>query len=227
MNEVLSIAQASELIDAAALGLLALGLLSVLVRRLEAAIVLLGGQGILLGVASGAAALSDMGWRAWAAFAVAVAVKVVAIPLILWFVLGRLPVHHDVESVVPVKLAFPMAIALVAGAYWVIEPVGTGHIGPHGFDAPNALPGALGLLMIGLFTMATRKRALTQVIGLVTMENAIFLAAVAATHGLPLAVEFGIAMDVLTGVALMALVTHEIGRLLATTDIDRLRTLRG
>lgn len=227
MNEVLSIAQASELIDAAALGLLALGLLSVLVRRLEAAIVLLGGQGILLGVASGAAALSDMGWRAWAAFAVAVAVKVVAIPLILWFVLGRLPVHHDVESVVPVKLAFPMAIALVAGAYWVIEPVGTGLIGPHGFDAPNALPGALGLLMIGLFTMATRKRALTQVIGLVTMENAIFLAAVAATHGLPLAVEFGIAMDVLTGVALMALVTHEIGRLLATTDIDRLRTLRG
>ncbi|HLT20872.1 MAG TPA: NADH-quinone oxidoreductase subunit K [Thermomicrobiales bacterium] len=229
MSDLISISQASTVIDVTALGLLALGLLSVLVKRLEAAIVLLAGQGILLGVASGAAALSDMGWRSWAAFAVAVAVKVVAIPLILWVVLGRLPVHHDhdVESVVPVKLAFPMAIALVAGAYWVIEPVGAAHIGPHGFDAPNALPGALGLLMIGIFLMATRKRALTQVIGLVTMENAIFLAAVAATHGLPLAVEFGIAMDVLTGVALMALVTHEIGRLLATTDIDRLRTLRG
>jgi hydrogenase-4 component E len=227
MGVIISVTQAGTLIDAMAIGLLALGLLSILVKHLEAAIALLAGQGVLLGVAAGAAALSDMGWRAWAAFAVAVAVKVVAIPLILWFALGRLPAHHDVESVVPLKLAFPMAVALVAIAYWVVEPIGQSRIGPHGFDAPNALPAALGLLMLGLFMMATRKRALTQVIGLVTMENAIFLAAVAATHGLPIAVEFGIAMDVLTGVALMALVTHEIGRLLATTDIARLRSLRG
>ncbi len=227
MNDLLSATQAGALIDAAAIALIAVGLFSVLVRRLEAAIVLLAGQGVLLGIAAGSAALSDMGWRAWAAFVVAVAVKVVAIPLILWFVLGRLPVAHEVESVVPVKLAFPLAIGLAAGSFWVLEPISQERIGPHGFDAPNALPAALGLLMLGLFTMATRRGALTQVIGLVTMENAIFLAAVAATHGLPIAVEFGIAMDVLTGVALMALVTHEIGRLLATTDVDRLRSLRG
>ncbi|MEZ4568738.1 MAG: hypothetical protein R2849_00080 [Thermomicrobiales bacterium] len=150
-----------------------------------------------------------------------------AIPLILWFALSRLPVHHDVESVLPIELAFPIAVAIIAVAYWVVEPIRQVSTGPHGFDAPNALPAALGLLMLGLFMMASRKRALTQVIGLVTMENAIFLAAVAATHGLPLAVEFGIAMDVLTGVALMALVTHEIGQRLATTDIARLRSLRG
>ena len=51
--------------------------------------------------------------------------------------------------------------------------------------------------------MVIRKKALTQVIGLVTMENGIYLAAVAATRGLPLAVEFGVALDVLTGVAVM------------------------
>lgn len=227
MSAVLTAGQAGAWIDAAAIALLALALISVLVRRIEFAIVLLAGQGVLLGISSGAAALSDMGWRSWAAFVVAVVVKVVAIPAILWFVLGRLPVKHEVESVVPIKLAFPFAIAIAASAYWVVEPIGQLRVGPHGFDAPNALPAALGLLLLGLFTMATRKGALTQVIGLVTMENAIFLAAVAATHGLPTAVEFGIAMDVLTGVALMALVTHEIVSLLATTDIDHLRSLRG
>jgi hydrogenase-4 component E len=227
VDELLSAGQAGAVIDAAALGLLALGLGSVLLKRLEVAIIFLAGQGVLLAVASGAAALTEMSWRPWAAFAVAAGVKVVGIPLILWFVLGRLPIHHEVETVIPVKLAFPLAIGVVAVAYWVVEPIGGARIGTQEFDAPNALPAALGLLLLGLFTMATRKRALTQVIGLVTMENAIYLAAVAATHGLPIAVEFGIAMDVLTGVALMALVTHEIGRLLSTTNTDRLRSLRG
>lgn len=227
MDALLSVAHAGRAIDAAALGLLGLGLLGLLVQRLERAIVLLGLQGVLLGVASGAAALAEMDWRPWAAFLLAVVVKAVAIPVILWFVLGRIVLHHEVETVVPLKLAFPIGIGLVLLAYWFAEPFTTGALGEGGFDAANAVPAALGLLLLGSFTMATRKRALTQVIGLVTMENGIYLAAVAATRGLPFAVEFGIALDVLTGVALLALVTHEINRLFATINTDRLRSLRG
>jgi hydrogenase-4 component E len=63
--------------------------------------------------------------------------------------------------------------------------------------------------------------------GLVTMENGLSLAASAATHGLPLVVEFGVALDVLTGVAIMGLVIHEINRLFGGTATDRLRSLRG
>jgi hydrogenase-4 component E len=142
--------------------------------------------------------------------------------------LGRVTIHHDVETVVAVKLAFPLAVALAALAYWVMQPLSTAAaIGAHGFDAPNALPAALALLLLGLFTMATRKGALTQVIGLVTMENGIYLGGVVATGGLPIVVEIGIAMDVLTGAALLALVAHEINRLTSGTNIDRLRSLRG
>jgi hydrogenase-4 component E len=110
-------------------------------------------------------------------------------------------------------------------AYSTATPFTTTSTGA--FAAPNALPAAIGLLLIGLFTMVTRRKALTQVIGLVTMENGLYLAAVAATRGLPFAVEFGVAVDVLTGVAIMSLVIHEINQLLGTTSIDRLRTLRG
>lgn len=227
MDALLSVAHAGQIIDAAALGLLGLALLGLLVQRLETAIVLLGLQGVLLGVAAGAAALAEMHWRPWAAFLLAVAVKAVAIPVILWFVLGRVAGRHEVETVIPLKLTFPIGIGLVLLAYWYAEPFTSGALGIEGFEADNAVPAALGLLLLGIFTMATRKKALTQVIGLVTMENGIYLAAVAATRGLPFAVEFGIALDVLTGVALMALVTHEINRLLASINTDRLRSLRG
>ena len=224
MTGLLSAAHASQTIDAAALGLLALTLGGVLVRRLETAILLLAGQGLLLGVAAGATALAENSWRPWAAFAVAVVVKAVAIPGILWLVLGRVAQRHEVETVLSVKLAFPIAIALALIAYRVTGPFTATRLA--GFETRDALPVALALLLLGLFTMITRKKALTQVIGLVTMENGIYLAAVAATRGLPTAVEFGVALDVLTGVALMGLVMHEINSLYKHIDVDRLRSLR-
>jgi hydrogenase-4 component E len=225
LEATLSLARAGDAIDAAAVALIGLALLGTIVRRLEPAIWLLAAQGVLLGVAAAAAALAEEEWRAWAAFVVALAVKAVAVPLILNRVLQRVAPRHEVETVIPLKLAFPLAIGLVVVAYYAIEPFTAGAMG--GFDAPNALPAALALQLLGLFTMVTRKKALTQVIGLVTMENGLFLAAVAATRGLPFVVELGVALDVLTAVALMGLVIHEINRLFGGIDTDRLRSLRG
>jgi hydrogenase-4 component E len=225
MEGAISAETASRLIDAAALGLLGVALLGTLVKQLDQAIVLLAAQGVLLGVASAAAALAENAWRAWAAFAVALLVKTVVIPLILFRVLDRLRVRQEMETVIHVKLAFPMAVALVPLAYRAIEPVTRNQA--TGFDAPNALPSAMALLLLGLFTMMIRKKALSQVAGLVTMENGLYLAAVAATRGLPFAVEFGVALDVLTGVAVMALVMHEINRIFGTLNTDQLRMLKG
>jgi hydrogenase-4 component E len=225
MDGVLSAEYAGTLINGAALALLGMALLGTLVRRLDSAIALLAIQGVLLGVAAIAAALAEMEWRAWAAFTVAVAVKAIVVPGILRHVLRRMAVQREVEVVLPVKIAFPLAAAMIPVAFYAVEPVSRESLGA--FDAPDALPAALGLLLLGLFTMVTRKKALTQVIGLVTMENGLYLAAVAATRGLPFAVEFGVAMDVLTGVAIMGLVIHEINLLLGTVDTDRLQTLRG
>jgi hydrogenase-4 component E len=220
----LSHEHAGAAIDAVALGLIGLALLGTIVRRLEVAIWLLGAQGLLLGVAAGAAALAEETWRPWVACALALAIKAVAVPLILSKILGRVALRHEAETVVPIKLAFPLAVGLIVVAYYAIEPFTRGTIG--GFDAPNALPAALALQLLGLFTMVTRKKALTQLVGLVTMENGLFLAAVAATRGLPFVVELGVALDVLTAVAVMALVIHEINHLVGGINTDRLRALR-
>jgi hydrogenase-4 component E len=219
------VADARAVVDAVALGLLLLALAGVLLRSLDTAIWLIACQGALLGLAAAAVALVEGTRAAWIAFAVALAVKAVAIPALLRMVLSRLTRRHDVEAVLPTVLAFPLGIGLVLLAYAVADPFTAGL---HAiFVTPNAVPAAIALLLLGCFTMVIRTKALTQVIGLVTMENGLYLAAIAATHGLPLVVEFGVALDVLTGVAIMGLVIREIDRLFGGTATDRLRSLRG
>lgn len=222
---VISLTEARSVIDAVALGLLLIALAGVLVRSLDTAIWLIAGQGALLGLAAAAAAVVEGTVAAWIAFAVALAVKAFAIPLLLRAVLNRLTRRHEVETVLPFTLAFPLAIGLVLLAYAVVNPF-TAQL-HSAFVTRNAIPAAVALLLLGCFTMVIRKRALAQVIGLVTMENGLYLAAISATHGLPLVVEFGVALDVLTGVAVMGLVIHEINRLFGGTGTDRLRSLRG
>ena len=75
--------------------------------------------------------------------------------------------------------------------------------------------------------MITRRKALTQVVGLVMSENGIYLAAVAVTRGLPLAVELGVGLDILVGVLVMGLVAGQIERTFTSIDTSRLRALRG
>jgi len=221
MEEIISFETASKAIDLAALGLLALALFGSIVRRLDTAILLLALQGVMLGIASGAAALAEMQWRSWAAFIVAIGVKAIVIPLALYFVLSRLSITHDLETTISTKVAFPIAALMIPLSYSAIRPFTEGEV--RAFDAPNALPAAMALLLLGLFTMVIRKNALTQVIGLVTMENGIYLAAVAATRGLPFTVEFGVAVDVLTGVGVMGLLMHEIRRHNPALNMDRMK----
>jgi hydrogenase-4 component E len=121
------------------------------------------------------------------------------------------------------KLTFLLAIALILLAFYVTGP--TSRVG--GDVAPNALPAAVSLVLLGLLTMATRRKALAQVAGLVILENGIYLAALVVTRGLPLAVELGVAVDILVGVLVMGLVVQQIERTFATIDTDRLRALRG
>jgi len=68
---------------------------------------------------------------------------------------------------------------------------------------------ALSLLLIGLFLMVTRKKAITQILALLTVENAVFLVAVGVTTGLPLGVEFGIAFAVIVAVQVPAIVKSD------------------
>jgi hydrogenase-4 component E len=89
-----------------------------------------------------------------------------------------------------------------------------------------AMPLALGLIFISLFIIASRKKALTQVIGFLMLENGIALLAVLGTYGIPLVVELGVFLDLLLGVIVMQLVIYHIRDTFESIDVEQLGRLR-
>lgn len=220
---VFDLATARALLDGLALVLLASALGSMLMRRLDSIVVLLAGQGLLLTLAAAVVAVTTGAVHAYLAVGITLAIKVVAVPWVLLYALREVRVKRELELVLPQQLSVVLALALVLVAYYVVGPL----TALDGFWTRNALPTAVSLLLIGLFQMMTRKKALSQVAGLVSMENGVYLAAVVATQGLPLAVELGVAIDVLVGALVMGIVARQIHRTFGTINTDRLRTLRG
>jgi hydrogenase-4 component E len=214
---------AGGLLDSIALLLLATALGSVLVRRLEGSIRLLALQGLLLAAAAGVVALTTGSPHAYLAVAVTVCVKVLMVPGILLYALREVRLKREVEMVLPQRPAFLLAIGLVIVAYYAVGPLKE----LDGFLTRNVLPAALSMLLIGLFTMLIRKKALNQIVGIVAMENGLYLIAVVATHGLPLAVEMGLAVDLAVGVLVMGVVARQIHRTFHTINTDQLSALRG
>lgn len=91
----------------------------------------------------------------------------------------------------------------------------------------SCLPVSVASTLVGMFVMVSRRSALMQVVGLVLLENAIFLAAVSLTYGMPLVVEMGVLLDLLVGVALFGLFVGRIEETHGDTDTSRLSSLKG
>jgi hydrogenase-4 membrane subunit HyfE len=218
-----SINSLAGIVDVLAVALLATGLLSVMARRLETAIWLLVAQGVLLAATAGAIGVATGAVHVYAAAALTVAVKVGVIPVILFRVLGAVRIRREVELALSTRAALVIALAGVLVAYRAAGALAL----PGAVPSQHALPVAVSLMLIGLGLMIGRKKALSQIAGLIIMENGVYLAALVATFGLPLAVELGVFFDLLVGVLLLGVFAYRINQTFDTIDTDRLRALRG
>jgi hydrogenase-4 component E len=86
---------------------------------------------------------------------------------------------------------------------------------------------ALSMLLIGLFLMVTRKKAITQILALLTVENAVFLVVLGVTSGMPLIVELGISFDVILAVLVLGVLVQRIVGRFESMDVSRLSKLKG
>ena len=92
----------------------------------------------------------------------------------------------------------------------------------------NTLAIAMTLVLTGFFLMFNRRKALTQVLALLTVENGVMLAAVAlTTYGMPLVVEFGIFFDVLVAVMVLGILVYRIRETFDSMDTSKLNQLKG
>jgi hydrogenase-4 component E len=86
---------------------------------------------------------------------------------------------------------------------------------------------AIAVFLIGFFMMVNRRKALTQVLALLCLENGLFLAAISLTYGMPLLVELGIFFDLLVAVMVLGILVYRIRGTFDSMDVSRLTRLRG
>lgn len=149
-------------------------------------------------------------------------IKVVAIPRAFFVLTKKLRTVRDVKaSTTPTQSVFVVA-AIIYLSYAAVRSY-AGAV--HGSD--DALAAAVSLILTGSFLMVSRKKALMQVLGLLVLENGIFLAALITTFGMPLVIEIGIFFDILMGLLLMGIFVFRISDTFEHLDVSKLRRLRG
>ena len=192
-------------------------------RRIGAVINAFAVQGALL-----AAAAAWQGWvqdapGLYITAAIAFGAKAVAIPLAFRLLLGRLGQHKAVETSPGLGVTLSAAIGLVGLAVLVVLPVTAGGATPL---ARVDLTIALSVVLLGMLAMIARRNAISQVIGLLSLENGLILAAIGVV-GMPLVVELSTAALVLMLAVVAAVVVFQIRDRLDTLDTSILDRQRG
>ncbi len=149
-------------------------------------------------------------------------VKVIAIPYALARIVEKLQAPKDVTASTTSAQSVFIASALILLSFFAIGS----YARVLGVDE-DMLAAAVALVLTGFFLMVSRKKALMQVVGLLVLENGIFLAALTTTFGMPLIIEIGIFFDLLMGVLLMGLFVFRIRDTFDHLDVSKLRKLRG
>jgi hydrogenase-4 component E len=214
---------ASSLIDALAVVLIATSIAMVGARRLRELILLLALQSLLLGVVALTVAYTTGSLHIYLAAFLTFTVKVVAIPAYLFWVLRRIRIAGNVAEFLPRKGTLIIALALVLLVYWQVSYV---HV-PTAIPSTHALPAAVSMVLLGMLLMLVRSKALTQIVGLMCMENGLYLFAMSTTYGMPIVVELGILFDILVAVLLMGVFAFRINNTFDTINVANMRDLKG
>jgi hydrogenase-4 component E len=206
-----------------AAGMLVSGYLMVGQKALFTTIRLYGLQSLLLGVVAAVIAVSEARHELFVTAALTVVLKGLLIPWFLMRVIDRIGIHREIEPFLNVPASLLVCVGLTVIGYRVSTgfPEGARGVSHHLIGV------ALSMLLIGLFLMVTRKKAITQILALLTVENAVFLVAVGVTSGMPLVVELGIAFDVILAVLMLGILVHRIVDRFESMDISRLSKLKG
>ena len=154
--------------------------------------------------------------------AIAIGFKGIAIPMALRRIVFQLGIHREIETVVSIGLTMLAGMALVALSLEVVLPV-TAGADPV---AREDIALALSVVLLGLLMMVTRRNAVSQVIGFMSLENGIVLAATGA-QGMPLVVEISVAFSILIAFIVVGIFLFRIRERFDTVDVHALDRFRG
>jgi hydrogenase-4 component E len=154
--------------------------------------------------------------------AIALGIKAVVIPVVLHRMIVRLGIHRTIEPVVSIGLTMLAGIGLIALSIMVMLPI----TAQAGTLAREDLAFALSVILLGLLMMISRRNAVSQVIGFMSLENGLILAATGA-KGMPLVVEISVAFSVLIAFIVIGVFLFRIRERFDSVDVAALDAFRG
>jgi len=153
---------------------------------------------------------------------VALVVKGFIIPAALHRIVRKLEIHREIEQVLGGGPTMLTGLGLVALSILLVQPVGEGT----GIIVREDLAFALAVVLLGLLMMITRRNAVTQIVGFMSLENGLVLAATGA-KGMPLVVEFSVAFSILIAFIVFGVFVFRIRERFDTVDVSALDSFRG
>jgi hydrogenase-4 component E len=158
----------------------------------------------------------------FATAAIALGFKAIIIPLALHRIVRQLGIHRDIETVVGIGPTMLAGMGLVALSMVVILRI-TPDADPL---AREDLAFAMSVLLLGLLVMVTRRNAVSQVIGFMSLENGLIFAATGA-RGMPLVVEISVAFSIVIAFIVIGIFLFRIRERFDTVDVGALDEFRG
>ena len=212
----------AQLINLCAALLLVLAFAMLTQRRIVSLINLFAAQGFVLALSMLVVAYSTHLNHLYYSALLTLVLKMALLPWIMHRLIRALNVRWDVEPLINIPATMLIGIVLVIFAFNLATPISQ----IAGTVTKSTIGIATACILLAFLMMITRRKAVSQVIGFLAMENGLFFAATSATYGMPMVVELGIAFDVLVATLLFGVFFFHIRETFESLDIHHLEKLK-
>ena len=191
-------------------------------RRIVVLVNLLATQGLLLFLATMLLAWRTGQQHLYLSAILTLALKVIGLPWLLRRLIRRLDVYWDTELLINPSATMLIGLLIVVFSFGLAQPISA----LASTATRSTLGIAIAVILLAFLTMITRRKAMSQVVAFLSMENGLFFGAMSATYGMPMVVELGVALDVLVAMLVLGVFFFQIREQFDSLDLHHLETLK-
>ncbi len=149
-------------------------------------------------------------------------IKVLIVPKLLNYIMDRIKVGDEMSLSIGIPGSMLLSASMIFLSYFISEPL----ISILDTAERNSLVLSFSMILIGMLMMATRHKAISEVVGLLMAENGLFMGAIALSNGMPFIVELGAFIDVLMAVIIIGIFALRINKSFDSLDTTLMRRLK-
>jgi len=178
-------------------------------------------QGTLVAITTALVAFDSGQHHLYISAVLTLTLKALFIPWLLRRLVKQMGLHKEAHTVEHPTMILMIATALVIFCYYVVQPIEM----LSSSITRNTIAVSMSVVLLGMLMLVSRNKAVSQVVGFMSLENGLFFAAVAATHGMPMVVELGVAFDVLVAAVIFGVFFFHIKDSIDSLDVSQLNKL--